>query len=106
MTRSANDLRREYRRVLLDDLPRWRGEGWAPAVDVDGAVGAVPICDGMLAEVLIWRDAGPSAFGRYLCRTEAITPLFVRACLPVRHTLVVALVALTAAVLVVWAVAS
>jgi len=49
-----------YRRVLLEDLPRWEAIGWRPAVtfrdELGEVIGAVPVCDGMLAEVLIVRD--------------------------------------------------
>ena len=45
-----------YRRVLLGDLPEWTARGWRTCVTYNGAIGCTPICDGMLAEVLIVRE--------------------------------------------------
>jgi len=47
--------RREFRRVLLTDLPEFEAQGWRPAIVEAGAVGCDPWCAGTLATVLVER---------------------------------------------------
>ena len=61
----------EYHRVLLEAVPEWIAKGWRPAVEQEGAIGAVPICGGTEAEALMVREIAEPPGARWRERRAA-----------------------------------
>jgi hypothetical protein len=49
-------MSRVYRRVLLEDLPKFEAQGWVPVILDGSAIGADPFAAGTQASVLVRRD--------------------------------------------------